>query len=552
MNASSKAIDRVVVLFLTSMGWASAWGDEIDTRNPVPDVVELKAAERLVRDVFAGEYAAARNDEAKSALAKRILTVAAESAENRAAQYVLFRVARDVAAAGRDAETALKAVEELGRRFRVDTLPMKIEVLKGTAGKARLPANHRALLPQFSKVVEEAIASERFEMARQACRLATASANKARDSAARKKIAAQLKTLTQLEEAFADVKRALAVLDERPADPNANLVVGKYRCFRQGDWERGLPMLALASDRQLKALALRELAEPAAAEEQSELADGWWELAEHMKQDEQQQARLRAGHWYRRALNGLAGLGRLRAMRRIEQVSDEPEQVASASSGARGQPSARSPKPVNVMQMIDPQKDTIKGMWRFQRGVLVSAGGTLDRIHIPYVPPDEYTLEIVATRVSGSKGLTIGLVARGKSFSVSVDCMGRRSGLDCVDGKSTFSGNASVRSGQLLTTGKPSTINCHVHDKGVRVTVDGRVIIDWQEGFDRISTDKGWTPKDRRLPLVGTSTPYHIHSIMLTPISGPGQPARVSEALLRKTGSRASRKYVPKPELGNG
>jgi hypothetical protein len=51
------------------------------------------------------------------------------------------------------------------------------------------------------------------------------------------------------------------------------------------------------------------------------------------------------------------------------------------------------------------------------------------------------------------------------------------------------------------------------------------MVIDWQEGFDRISRVQGWTPRDERLPLIGSTRPLYVHSVMLTPISGPGQPA---------------------------
>ena len=40
--------------------------------------------------------------------------------------------------------------------------------------------------------------------------------------------------------------------------PPANLTVGKYYCFQKGDWEKGLPMLALGQDETLKALPPRK------------------------------------------------------------------------------------------------------------------------------------------------------------------------------------------------------------------------------------------------------------------------------------------------------
>jgi hypothetical protein len=429
MKATEWIPARLTLLVVSLLTVATAFSDEVNVPAPVPDAAAIESAEALARDVFAGEYRAAENDRARAALAKKILAMAVKSAGEPAEQFVLFRVARDIAAPAGDVETALRAVDELGRRFRVDSLQMKVAVLEKAVTNARLPADHRALLPQCGRVFEEATAAERFELARQIGQIATVSATESRAIAARKEIAEQLKELDRLEKAFGAVKDALAVLEKQPTDPAANLTVGKYRCLSQGDWARGLPMLALSGDALLKALAQQELANPDAAKDQEKLAEGWWELSEQLDGEEQQQARRRAGHWYRQALDGLAGLEKIRATKRIEEIGEEATQVASRPTGPRAVPGTAASKPINVLRMMDPRLDTIKGTWRFDRGVLVSSGGTLDRIHIPFVPPEEYAIEIIATRVRGTKGFTIGLVGGGKTFSVDLDCMGTRSGI---------------------------------------------------------------------------------------------------------------------------
>ena len=103
----------------------SAWGADDLTRAPVPAAAEVEAAEKLVRDIFAAEYGAARSDADKAALAKRILSAGMESTDRPAEQYVLFRVARDIAASARDTETALNAVQQLTDGDTVDPAEVK-------------------------------------------------------------------------------------------------------------------------------------------------------------------------------------------------------------------------------------------------------------------------------------------------------------------------------------------------------------------------------------------------------------------------------------------
>jgi hypothetical protein len=134
---------------------------------------------------------------------------------------------------------------------------------------------------------------------------------------------------------------------------------------------------------------------------------------------------------------------------------------------------------------------------------------------------------VVATRLKNQLPIAVGLVGGGKTFNAVIDCDGRSSGLERLDGKSVYEGNASVRNGKVLVTGKMTRILCQVDKRGVRVAVDGQVIVNWRLGFDRLSCDS-WSRSDHRLLLLGTSCPYAIHSVMLFPVSGQGQPLHPS------------------------
>ena len=92
----------------------------------------------------------------------------------------------------------------------------------------------------------------------------------------------------------------MATLKEKPDDPDANLIVGKYQCFTKGDWDKGMPMLAKGSDEKWKALAEKDIAGADSANEQVKLGDAWWDVSKE-----------RAVYWYRLALPGLVGWRRI-------------------------------------------------------------------------------------------------------------------------------------------------------------------------------------------------------------------------------------------------
>lgn len=105
----------------------------------------------------------------------------------------------------------------------------------------------------------------------------------------------------------ADYKKAAGRLKDKPDDPEASLVAGKYLVFVAGDWKAGAPLLAKSSDKALKALAEHEL-DPThvdTALKKVGMGDEWVKAAAKAPQ----LFRVyfdRAAHWYVHAWKELA------------------------------------------------------------------------------------------------------------------------------------------------------------------------------------------------------------------------------------------------------
>jgi hypothetical protein len=103
---------------------------------------------------------------------------------------------------------------------------------------------------------------------------------------------------------------ALKKLKASPHDRDANLVAGRYHCWFQGDWDRGLPLLARSSDRQLGELAELELEAQADRSRASALADAWLAAADLQRRADEARYLEQAKFWRRRAARGgAAGVG---------------------------------------------------------------------------------------------------------------------------------------------------------------------------------------------------------------------------------------------------
>ncbi len=296
-------------------------GAEAQEKLPVPPDPAQQESLALVKEIHGEEWDRANTDEHRQVLAKKLLSKALESPDptNR---FVLLRVARDVASQGGDGLTAFRSIDEMARMFQIDPVTMKASVIYSLSKKARLPAEHKSVAEQSLLLLEAAVAGDDFDTAIPLAKMSLEQARDARDRNLLQRSQDQVAEVQELATEYEQVKTANTTLASDPTNAEANLVVGKYRCFAKGDWDTGLLMLALGSDPQLKALSTRELQEVSRATDQEKLGDAWWELAETATGKSQTQCQRRAAYWYRKAVLGLTGLAKAKVETRLEASKD--------------------------------------------------------------------------------------------------------------------------------------------------------------------------------------------------------------------------------------
>jgi hypothetical protein len=289
-------------------------------RTPVPDAAAQAKARDLVHEVYGDAYDAAKTSAQRTALAKKMLDEAARTEGDSAGHYVLLRIARDMAAAAGDVVVALEAVERIVRAFDVDPLQAKLDCLEAVAQAASSSSQHRSLAQQAFSLIDLAVAEDDLEAASKLGEIARKSATRAREYALVKQVVARMKAVKESKQAYEEYQKALIRLEDNPIDPEANLSVGRYLCLTKGDWDRGVPMLALGADAELKAVAVQELQ---AADEQAALGHAWWDLAEKEEEGAIRDSLVaRAAYWYTRALPGSSGLAKARLEARLRDLSD--------------------------------------------------------------------------------------------------------------------------------------------------------------------------------------------------------------------------------------
>ncbi len=386
---------RLLVVSLLTSSLLQATGpllaEESPARHPVPDAETLKEAKKLLQQVYGQAYQDARTAEAKTALARRILDQAAESKEEPATRFALLDIAQQIAQQAGDVETALEAAGRIGEAFEVDAMDRQAEALEKTAEAALGDAARIALAEKAVELMDAALEQGAIEPAVRFREVAISVARRTRTTPFIKKIVAATDHLKEHEKHWTAYREALEKLAKDPIDAEANLAAGRYLCLIQGDWARGVAMLALSSDADLKALAARELEGPDTAEAQAGMGDGWWEWAQRQQGRDKDSAMLRAGAWYRKAEpNVEAALLRVKLQERLRLVEKigrpVPEAVASTS------PAGRTKRPPEAIAPFDAEKAVeLQRLWAEYLGTPVEYTNELG-IKFILIPPGAFLM----------------------------------------------------------------------------------------------------------------------------------------------------------------
>lgn len=182
-------------------------------------------------------------------------------------------------------------------------------------------------------------------------------------------------------------------------------------------------------------------------------------------------------------------------------------------------------KPVDLLNLIDLERDILSGEWKLENGVLFTPTSSGGRLKLPVEAPASYELLMVITRLKGRDTLGLEIVAGEKNNGTMLALdgwLGRACGLHFLDGRAGDQ-NESTYQGGVFPDQKEHTILCRVTPQSVFVEVDDNRIIDWHGDPKRFrhSSDSAAT-RGRELFLAETkNVSYRISKIQLRTIKTP-------------------------------
>jgi len=174
----------------------------------------------------------------------------------------------------------------------------------------------------------------------------------------------------------------------------------------------------------------------------------------------------------------------------------------------------------NLLQNLDLERCWKSGEWIHEQGVLTSPKAFAARLELGIAPPARYRLVAIVEPLDSPNGLILGQRAGDSRFVSLFDFATdgrRRTAIENIDGRNV--GNETTFPGDLFRQHQLSQVIVTVTESGIRMTVDGRTVVDWTGDPNRLSLADYWkTPQAESLFIGSYDCRYRFHRLSLEPL----------------------------------
>jgi hypothetical protein len=200
-----------------------------------------------------------------------------------------------------------------------------------------------------------------------------------------------------------------------------------------------------------------------------------------------------------------------------------------------------APKPtVDLLPYIDPQQDAVSGVWTMLEGALVVSNAPLQRIEIPYQPPQEYDFNVHFMISDTQASVAQMLVASARSFAWIMGDWENNAlfGFDLVGGAQGNANPTTCRPPGGLTPQSEYVSQVKVRNNGLKAFLNGALITQWETDYRDMDIRPEWRLRNPALIGLGCrGGPVIFNRIEVVEVTGQGRFTRSAPADLGKSGA---------------
>lgn len=191
--------------------------------------------------------------------------------------------------------------------------------------------------------------------------------------------------------------------------------------------------------------------------------------------------------------------------------------VATPPSGGQeaGASAAGPAERVDLLALVQPERDSRNGVWKKEGDALISPGQALTVLTFPYRVEWPFRVTILAERIQGAESLNVVVPFGGRPAMIVLEGFGQKlSGINLLFGRTLDQQPRAIRT-PIFYPDRPTKIVCSVAGSTLRLQCDdGRVNSAWSAPPQMISLDsRFWTdiPGDRiSLTVYAATTRFRI------------------------------------------
>jgi hypothetical protein len=180
---------------------------------------------------------------------------------------------------------------------------------------------------------------------------------------------------------------------------------------------------------------------------------------------------------------------------------------------------------INLLPLIDPQKDAVAGTWTIRNGELVSDRLSGSRIEVPFEPPEEYDFRVIFSRMEGNFHVAQILSCFGTMFSFEIGAYANTTiGFTNVSGAGVDKNSSTIKLASCLDNNRKYISVVQVRKDGLKAFLDGKLITQLNTDYSNMSLNRAWALRSKSILGVGsTISLYVFHNIELLEITGKGK-----------------------------
>src|SRR5262249_19168587 len=154
-------------------------------------------------------------------------------------RFVRLQLALDLAMEAEQLPTAWLVIDQMAREYEVDSLELRVLALQ-MAGESTNEMYTKTVVTRALGLVDQALTLDDFAAAERLLAVADAGSDRVLPKLRpemRHQVEAERRRVQDYRQRFEAYRRAAQRLRADPDDAEANLVVGRYLCLVNGDWE---------------------------------------------------------------------------------------------------------------------------------------------------------------------------------------------------------------------------------------------------------------------------------------------------------------------------